>query len=170
VSAKTRRKNKILMHAHPLGLRHPILKAAFAYWQSKSPDGALPSLQHIDPVEMKSFLANLVLLDVIRDGDRLRYRHRVAGSVMTDAMDEELTGKFFSDDERLAPHRARLDALVKTGQPYYHYDSLTAPRREHVKVHRIALPLARDGSNVDMILGCMVAEPESIDFRRFISA
>lgn len=158
------------MHAHPLGLRHPTLKAAFSYWESKAPDGALPGRQHIDPIEMKSFLPHLVLLDVERDGERLRYRHRVVGTVMCDVMDTELTGSYFGDEERLAPHRARLDELVHTGRPYYHYSSLTAPQREYISIHRVALPLASDGSNVDMILVCLVAEPESITLRRYITA
>jgi hypothetical protein len=143
----------------PPGASHPTLRFAFDYWLSKAPDGLLPGRQHIDPMELRSILPNVMLIDVEPDAAGPKFRLRLIGTAITEATGRDLTGQYFGPENQSGDTllMQRLIGLVETGQPYFVAEKLNVPDRQHM-LHRLVMPLARDGKTIDMIFACCVVE------------
>ena len=65
------------------------------YLGKAAPPGKLAGRQHIDPVDLgTSILPFINLVEVIRQGEGLRFRYRLVGTRQTYAAGREITGKF----------------------------------------------------------------------------
>jgi hypothetical protein len=131
------------------------VKAAHQYWLSKCAADQLPARNRIDPVEIPRLLSGIWLLDVSRSP--FRFKYRLVGTAIVDAMGFDLTGRwldeahphvrdspdFFARYERVAEKKI---ASRRRGQTFLwaHVDYRT--------VENIVMPLASDGSQVDIIL------------------
>jgi hypothetical protein len=141
----------------------------FDYWCSKAPMAALPGRQHVDPVELPPrLLPHLILLDVERPPAGLRFRFRVASTSFTELVGREGTGLCFDElgaADRVEPVCSALSTVVTTGRPVFLAGRLTLLSRDYCRVKRLALPLARDGHQVDMIIAVFLLErhPPSAD-------
>ncbi|MFN8757698.1 MAG: PAS domain-containing protein [Tagaea sp.] len=134
----------------------PRLARLYAYWRACRPsDGALPGRRHIDPVEMVWALGNVWLLDLQRAPFRLRYR--LIGSRITAHMDRDPTGEWLdvarpqvvADPGYYARYRWMAEtrrATWRCGPPRLSHDPYWKT------VENVMLPLAADGTNVDMFL------------------
>jgi hypothetical protein len=138
------------------------LRAFYEYWRSRAPDGRLPGRQHIDPLDVPALLPDLVLFDVVRQGEgenaSLRFRVRVAGGTLVELVGgTNPTGRFI-DEFVPANRRGQLNgayaSVVRERIAHYWESQLWTEGREFVRVQRLALPLARDGASVDMVIGC----------------
>lgn len=138
---------------------HEKTRALHAYWQSQAPSpGLLPSRARIDAADIPGLLPNIFMLDVIENP--LRFRYRLAGTKLLYAGDRELTGMLMEEAHPnlfCAPPYADYPACVREhrvsrrlGSPVFDWD------REHVRIERLLLPLASDGTQVDVILGLSV--------------
>jgi PAS domain len=139
---------------------HPRLQRLHDYWKRVHPASGLPGRQHVDPLAIPDLLPNLWLLDVERDPFRLRYR--LVGTRITELSGRELTGLFLDEAH---PHATeipdffrRFRAVVETGQPSWRrgVPTLYLHHKDFTTIERAALPLARDGVSVDMILAMTV--------------
>src|SRR5262249_15539068 len=130
----------------------------FAYWRAKAPPGRLPGRQHIDPLDIPRLLRHIAMFDVVHGGSALRFRFRLMGTGVVQLMGDDYTGRWVGEtmapDDHLKLHAAC--AQVGVGQPHYWERLLPFPNREFVGHRRLALPLAGDGSTVDMIIGCHI--------------
>lgn len=128
------------------------------HWQAISPAGRLPGRQHFEPLAVVKLLPNLWLLDVIDGG--IDFRVRILGTEIEDVGTWARTGatlqeSFPAPEAGVLCHELRK--VVKTGRPIWHENGLFfTPSRTISGVERVALPLARDGKTVDMILGMTV--------------
>lgn len=127
------------------------MREIYRYWCTKWRDGRMPGRRDIDPIEIPSLLARLTIYEVER-GERMRIRIRLMGSRLRRAAGRDLTGRYL--DEELDPGRyseihAQTEHLVATGEPQYRDDLLSIHGREHIRMLRLALPLASDGVTVD---------------------
>lgn len=126
------------------------------YVDSKAPPGQLPGRQHIVPSEIPDLLPFLALYDVVRDANgHLRYRTRLAGTHVVELFGEDPTGKFM--DEYVSNHSVeqvlkRYHRIVATKEPSYQEGAFRRAGREHIRYHRAAFPLARNGADVDMLV------------------
>jgi len=128
----------------------------FAYWQGKFHGDRLPGRADIDPLELRPFLGRIALIDVIREGDALRFRYRLMGVRIVALFGHDFTGNFIED--ALSPDRfdsvnAAFTGVVKTGQPHFWEIPVPAPDRDFRSLRRLLLPLASDGVTVDMLFG-----------------
>lgn len=141
-------------------LRHPKLSGLLAYWTGKRTGETLPSRSDIDPLEMAEWLGNLVLIDVLPDGD---FRYRLYGSNFVVKFGKEMTGHSISELEpaqqaviREEYDRARLSRspTVRRYTADFEVATLVAgyDGEEHATWERLVLPLASDGVTVDMLL------------------
>lgn len=144
----------------PAEATEPRLKAFYDYWRSRAPDGLLPGRQHIDPLDVPVLLPDLVLLDVVapESGDGMpRFRVRLAGGTLVELVGANPTGRFL-DEFVPANRRDALNAayasVVRGRSAHFWESQLWTEGREFVRVQRLALPLARDGETVDMVIGC----------------
>jgi len=142
----------------------PVTDTAFhefyEYWHRRVTPGRLPGRQHIDPLDIPQLLPGIGLFDVLRGGDRYRFRFRLMGSTFVDAMGADNTGRFVDEVVLLAVKYEALyrtfQTIVDRRQPHYWETPVTMPGREFIALKRLALPLASDGETVDMIIGYYV--------------
>lgn len=141
-------------------LTHPKLHGLLAYWRACAEAPGLPSRAAIDPLEMKEWLGNLLLIDVDEAGG---FRYRLYGTQFVAEFGCEMTGRpidvlpteyrdlLRSEYETACATRAptarrytaRFDWLLPGGEPH---------GARLVTWERLVLPLARDGRTVDMLL------------------
>lgn len=139
----------------PADAKDPRFRAFFVYWQSKAPPGQLPGRQHIDPLEIPRLLPHIALYDVVRLNTDFRFRFRLVGTGVAEALGADNTGRFI--DEIMAPDaygplHAAYSRLVRDHALQYWQRNLPFANRDFLAVQRLALPLAADGSTVDMIM------------------
>lgn len=125
----------------------------FAYWQSVHPATGIPGRQHIDPAAITALLPNVWLVDVQRTP--LRFRYRLIGTRIAEFYGVDYTGKWLdevfpqfigsethSDCEAIA---ADGQPRWRRGKPYLNYEE------DFNQLERIFLPLAANGTDVDML-------------------
>jgi hypothetical protein len=135
----------------------PRFREFYEYWRSKAPaEGGLPGRQHIDPVEIPYLLPGIVLFDVVRDATRLRFRWRLIGTAVVDAVGRDYTGRFIDEVIITAGSYEVLHdvllGIVQTKQPHFWRTHIRASARNFRWLQRLALPLAGDGETVDMLI------------------
>jgi len=139
---------------------HPRIRLAYDFWRAAGPPGLLPGRQHIDPLTIpRELLPNLWILDVQREPFRLKYR--LVGTRIVEATGREVTGRWLDEEH---PHlvadtafQERYRKVMETGQPSLRRGVPKIWRhRDFQEIENIALPLARDGIQVDMIMVCTV--------------
>jgi hypothetical protein len=134
------------------------LRRLFEHWDARRRGARLPNRAAIDVVELKPWLGNLLLIEVI-DGGR-DFRYRVYGSTLAQYYGRDLTGKTIAEaraetreivrSEYLSVVREGRPLLVKRDRPVLH---------RQARVAKLILPLTCDGSSVGMLL--VGAYPES---------
>lgn len=131
------------------------LKQLVDYWRSKCRDGRLPSRVDIDPLDLRSLLGNINLIDVVpQPNGGPRFRYRLFGTEFIFYHGGDLTGHWV-DEIGNAVYRAQLCGLynhvVATGvTPMVSYDYMLESRRHRFQA--VILPLASDGKTIDMLL------------------
>lgn len=127
----------------------------FDYWKSKAVGDKLPGRQHVDPLEMRAFLPNMMLYDVAREGTATKFRIRLFGTGLFALWQADLTGRWLNDivpPAMLGRIEADLIDCVTAAQPRHGGHRLAFPGREIVAHERLLLPLAADGETVDMLM------------------
>lgn len=125
-----------------------------AYWRNRYSDGRLPARKDIDPLDIPFVLGNLLLVEVI--GDPPRFRYRLAGSTLTERFGFDPTGQFVDDHP---DPTFRAIALEVYGEIAAHPRPFVA-RRNAVMDNRLrhyetlVLPLAADHVHTDMFVVC----------------
>jgi hypothetical protein len=143
----------------PPDAKDPRFRELFAYWQNKAPPGRLPGRAHIDPLEIPRLLPHLALYDVVRAGEDFRFRFRLVGTGAAEALGADNTGKFIDEimkPEPYTPLHASYATLVREHAPQYWQRNLPFDNRDFLAIRRLALPLAADGQNVDMVMSYYV--------------
>ena len=145
---------------------HPKIREIYDYWLSIHPAGRLPGRQHFDPVDIPSLLPNVYLIDVAPGGRDFTFRlmgtraeaffgGNYTGQPVSRAYVSDHNSRTYADIA--AMYRDRLPRW-RRGPTFY------VQNRELALVERLYLPLARDGSTVDIVLGLMVARVVDADF------
>lgn len=130
----------------------PLLLRARDYWASKSRGDWFPGRDLIDPVEMKPFLAHVMLIDVSREP--LDFSYRVFGSALSLTSGKDYTGKSV---RVLAPQSfadivfEQYRDVLETRRPCRHEVVFTL-RGMSYRYERLTMPLARDGQAIDQLL------------------
>ena len=136
------------------------------YWQSKRRGSLLPARSDLLPEEIHSLLPNIIIYDVIRPdgagdtgnnlGQGYRYRVRLIGTQVAHLGGRDTTG--LDLEETVVPANyenvyRRLTHVVDGREPNMGESRIYRPSRDFVRFCFIDLPLAGDGTIVDMILG-----------------
>lgn len=139
----------------PAGLS-PQAEAFRAYWDAKRRGRRMPARADIDPLDMKPWLGEVLLLDVLEGGRDFRYR--LVGAMIAYRTGYDMTGKLLSempgDPAAIANYLADHRRAVETRAPVHaRYDYISARDSRPVKFERLLLPLSDDGETVNMLLG-----------------
>jgi hypothetical protein len=136
-------------------LADPDLVRFYDFWVALRGERAMPSRKDLDPMQIgPEFLPNLMLIDVLREPRR--YRYRLIGTHIVAATGEDRTGRIFENVGFFKDHPAVLeqyDSVVDTGQPLHSLEPFTnSIRGRAYDVDRLLLPLSSDGRTVDMLI------------------
>lgn len=130
----------------------------FSYWASRKAGGRLPGRESIHPDDFKRHLPTISLIDVSRDpetGERV-YRQRLAGTGLYAVYGREITGRRLEDvysSDAAQYWQKELDKVVQSRRPAVGFHSFAWRGMPHTSILWLRLPLASNGSEVDMILG-----------------
>jgi len=136
-------------------LGDPDLIRFYDFWVALRRDRAMPSRKDLDPLHIPpEFLPNLMLIDVL--SEPRRYRYRLVGTHVTTASGEDRTGRTFENVGFFKVHPVVLeqyDRVVDTGQPFHSLEPFTNfISGSTYDVDRLLLPLSSDGRTVDMLI------------------
>ena len=126
----------------------------FGYWASLRRGARLPGRLQIDPRDIKRLLPTVSLIDVGREP--LDFRIRLAGTGLYGVYGREITGKRLGDiyNTTAADYwRGELGKVVSERRPAVGVHNLAWRGASHLSILWLRLPLAGNGSDVDMILG-----------------
>ncbi len=135
----------------PPDIGHPLLRRLLGMWGAKCGDRMMPRRVDFDVLELKDWLGNLMLIDVL-DG-AAEFRYRLYGSVLAAYYGRDLTGKLTA----AIPPEARDLVRREYAQVCAARRPMMVERKRNVKhstrlVAKLILPLAADGVTVDMLL------------------
>ena len=141
------------------------LESLYRHWLAKRRGRAMPGRADIDPLEIPPEIwPHTMLLDVVWEAERPRFRYRRVGEIFWRVSGREPTGLFI--DEVLpetAGYRRYVtgiyEEVARRGLPIYSENSFTLEGRGTPMVtRRISLPLSTDGATVNMMLAGHVFE------------
>lgn len=126
------------------------------YWLSLRPKEGLPGRQHFDPLDIPDLMPRVWMLDVLREP--LCYRYRLVGTKEVETLQREVTGMMFEEVHSHSHNKqetiGRFFESVHDGVATYRKGKLIAiHKKEHVAVENCLVPMARDGSIVDLLIG-----------------
>jgi len=126
----------------------------FAYWAARRRGASLPARRDLHPADIKRLLPTLSLIEVARAP--LEFRIRLAGTALYDVYGREITGRGLAEVYNSAAAdywRAELGKVVAEARPAVGVHSLAWRGASHLSLLWLRLPLAANGTDVDMILG-----------------
>jgi hypothetical protein len=133
----------------------PAIAGAVDYWRARAGSAAMPSRAQIDPIEMRSFLRKVLLIDVMENGD---FVYRLCGTEITEGNRRDLTGLCADEASLGASAPQFLDAYRRTiaaRAPVFFVGRMWWQERGYVSFEQVMLPLSSDGQAVDKLL-CVV--------------
>lgn len=137
------------------------LVAIHRYWNVKRADKLMPARRDLDPLEMRSFLPNIFMVDV--QYNPLCFRYRLIGTAIVAFLGRDYTGR--TVDEATYGKGDNLDRLlelfttvVETRRTIgYKGNIFYVSGREWLQVELLLMPLGADGVTVDIIFAGYVS-------------
>lgn len=140
---------------------HWRIRLIHDYWRLKqierlttTKDGGLPGLRDIDLQEISQVAPYVWLIDVAPDA--MRFRFHSVGEVIKIWAGEDNTGRWFDEIWPTYDPIAFIDVALSRRPSWCRGPSGFRPERREHEIERVRLPLATDGTTVDMILALSV--------------
>jgi hypothetical protein len=136
-----------------LAIQAPLLRRLHEDWQARRRGRPLPARADFDPLDLKYLMGKLLLVDVLREP--LRFRFRLVGTELVKRAGIDLTGKMlddYPDPEFREYMRERYGAAVTSRQPLGSVQSRLVLDGRVRRYEALLLPLANDGETVDMLM------------------
>jgi hypothetical protein len=143
----------------PEHITHPDLRLLYEYWLGVCRGRIMPRRVDIDPTELPGRVwEHLTLADVVAEGGAMRFRYRLVGEQLVDALGRNPVGEFY--DAVLPKEGGYRDyvtgvyrTVVDTKKPYYTENTYTlAGQSVPMLTKRLTLPLSDDGQSVNITL------------------
>jgi hypothetical protein len=135
-------------------IEHPDLRTLYDYWNERRRGRRWPSRADINPLELKFALGNLSLVDVSPSPPRFTFR--LAGTLLSQRIGQDLTGKTV-DDIPDAAYRAEVAAIytrmAENGEPTVSLSERMFDGQAR-RFETLRLALSDDGDSVNMLLIC----------------
>ena len=136
------------------------LAQLLAYWRHLVPAG-LPGRQHVDPILIgPTLLPHVFLADSIDGGERFRWR--LIGTHIVNHAGTDDTGQALDDTVTPAMRDTIIGhyrEVVRNRRPICHRSEFVGRDRRVYRYDRLLMPLATNGTAVDMIFGGAVFGP-----------
>ena len=140
-----------------LDIRSPSLQRLYQDWKERQRGRAFPARADFDVLDLGYIIGNLSLLDVRYDP--LRFRFRLHASGVTERVGYEMTGKFVDElptREMREMVRRHYEAVVERREPLVEVRARQIVDDRMLPCEVLALPLAADGSTIDMLMSGVV--------------
>jgi hypothetical protein len=138
----------------PTAIRDSRLLGLFHYWHGKCQGRVMPARRDIDPIEMRQWLGNLLLVDF--PPDPMQYRIRLDGVNLVQFYNSSREGKgvevITSEEERRIVLPQYMTVL-ENKQPAYYESEFVTSEGIVTSQRKLLLPLSEDGVRVNMVLG-----------------
>lgn len=132
----------------------PQLRDLLALWTAKRGERGLPARRDFSWMELRPWFGNLILVDVIGDGEDFLYR--LWGSELARFLGYELTGRRSSEVESwLGPNPMReYRQVCRTREPLSVLVRIP-DSKDTVRMDKLDLPLSGDGRRVDKVMAAI---------------
>jgi hypothetical protein len=153
----------------------PKQKPLLDLWQARRAERRLPARRMLDVVDLRPWLSDLHLLEVVAGGKDFRYR--VYATNVSEFLGREMTGKMMSETPEVtlaAIGRSCYREVCEAAIPYLmrRPTMIYGSRVSHPAIREyLTLPLGDDGITVDRLLvliGPPSRERKTADFVEFI--
>ena len=138
----------------PQAIRDARLLGLFHYWHGKCQGRVMPARRDIDPIEMRQWLGNLLLVDF--PPDPMQYRIRLDGVNLVQFYSSSREGRgvevMTSEEERRIVLPQYMTVL-ENRQPAYFETQFVTSEGIVTSQLKLLLPLSEDGQRVNMVLG-----------------
>jgi hypothetical protein len=135
-------------------IRDNRLRSLFQYWSSKLRGRSMPARRDLDPLEMRPWLGNLVLVDFPAE-DLTQYKIRLEGVNVVQFYGSSRTGRgievMTSEIERQVV-LPQFFSVVETKEPAYYEAEFISSEGVLTYQHKLVLPLSDDDVRVNMTL------------------
>jgi hypothetical protein len=138
-------------------IQAPLLMRLLGDWERRRHGRHMPARADFDPLDLKYMMGRLLLVDVLRDP--LRFRFRLIGTELVKRAGIDLTGRMLDDypyPEFREHMRALYTAAAATRQPLGSRETRLVLDGRLRRYEGLLLPLATDGETVDMLMIGMV--------------
>ncbi|HVG52651.1 MAG TPA: PAS domain-containing protein [Xanthobacteraceae bacterium] len=125
------------------------------YWERIRGADVLPTWSRFDRAEFSSCRENLCVMEVRREGDRIRLYIREHGEKLAEYYGSACAGRYLDDfmsPEALAALSAIYAQVMETRRPVYTVAPVTDSRGRSVTCERLLLPFTLTGNVVDVVL------------------
>lgn len=121
----------------------------YTYWRQKAAGAAMPARSDFDPVDVRELLPNLMMLDVV--GDPPRFRYRLVGTRVVQYTGFDFTGRCL--DEMVFQGRDFMEGCYRRvwaeRRPIFGHYAWLVRSRHFGRCEFALLPLSDDGTRVD---------------------
>jgi len=142
---------------------NPATQILHDWWQGKRGTRAMPARAELDPLELKSILADLVLIDVRpMPGKSHTFTYRLAGTEIDSRFGIRLTGLTLDElpfGDAGASIRRQYEATVREQRPVFCCHSVVVAGKRYVEYERLVVPLS------GAVPGEVTALAAAVDFR-----
>ncbi|MBI3453418.1 MAG: PAS domain-containing protein [Rhodospirillales bacterium] len=135
-------------------LGNPVLRRLYDYWNARRGGRPFPGRADIDPLDFPYALGYVSLVDVLYDP--LRFRYRLIGTNLVARTGFDWTRRMvedFPDPAYRAALLAGYGEVVERRRPVFSIDGRSIDNR-FWRWETLRLPLAADGTTIDMIMNC----------------
>ncbi len=135
-----------------MAIHTPALQRLYGDWERRRRGRTFPARSDFDVLDLKYIIGNLVLMDVLYDP--LRFRFRLHGSRVGQRVGYDMTGK---DVDQLPPGlsalaRRHFTTVVETRAPRVEIRERQIADEGIVDSEVLVLPLSHDGNCIDMLM------------------
>ncbi|MEN6544131.1 PAS domain-containing protein [Parvibaculum sp.] len=149
---------------YPSAPDHPGVAALAGYWLTKRGQRPMPDRSDIVPGEIVKLLPNLIICDVLGDGED--FRTRIFGTALVLIVGEERTGKCLSEFGTHASVPTRPEVVqfrwldvtrraYRLREPVFINSTMSSSDRPYLSLHAVAMPLTAGGSEIAQMIGGM---------------
>jgi hypothetical protein len=131
----------------------PLLQRLLQEWDARRRGRAMPARADFQPEAMRFILGSLILVDVL--ADPLRFRYRLVGTNLAWRRGVDLTGSLLDQhpDQRLREEAvAACRIVVDTRRPYLFRPRFVGTSGTSFNYEALLLPLSSDDAAVEMIM------------------
>jgi hypothetical protein len=132
----------------------PKLVEVHALWESRSAPGKLPARAEFSARDLLRVLPVLMIAEIVRTDDRMRFRYRYVGTQMASTIGE-MTGRFLDEvlpEPSLERTTACYQATVDAREPLRVVTRSSLNTVSYLSAEILSAPLAGDGTTVDMLM------------------